>query len=170
MEAVTVSWHHFGPYKIFTQTTFPVLVSIKYSNHLNTRLVGYSNGRCVQLSNGLVFEWWFENWTEKVLFMVHYVWYLNGRPSHVTLPFCLKHTRHWKTECNWNTEKRVTIGIQYAFGIPAPTVMNLRENVLPSPQENTCPSSVSAKVCPSLPRDDVRALTGVAMGKLLGHN
>ena len=36
---------------------------------------------------GLVFKWWFENWTEKSLFMVQNVRYLNGLPSHITLPF-----------------------------------------------------------------------------------
>ena len=35
----------------------------------------------------LVFKWWSENQTSKSLFMVQNVWYLNGLPSHVTLPF-----------------------------------------------------------------------------------
>ena len=44
-----VYWHHI----------------LKYSKHLNTRLVRFSNGRFVWLSNGLVFIWWSENRTEK---------------------------------------------------------------------------------------------------------
>ena len=35
----------------------------------------------------LVFRWWSENRTEKSLSLVQNVWYLNGPPSHVTLPF-----------------------------------------------------------------------------------
>ena len=42
---------------------------------------------CVWLSNGPVLEWWSENQTEKGLFMVQNVWYLNGLQSHVTLLF-----------------------------------------------------------------------------------
>ena len=41
----------------------------------------------VRLSNGPVFKWWSENRTEKSLFIVLDVQYLNGPPSHVTLPF-----------------------------------------------------------------------------------
>ena len=35
----------------------------------------------------MILEWWSENWTEKSLFMVQNVWYLNGLPSDLTLPF-----------------------------------------------------------------------------------
>ena len=33
------------------------LININYSNHLNTRLVWYSNDRFLSSSNGLVFKW-----------------------------------------------------------------------------------------------------------------
>ena len=66
---------------------------ITYSNHLNTGLVWYLNGRFVSgcqtnlLSNSLVFEWGSENRTKKTLFMVQNVRYSNGLLSQMTLPF-----------------------------------------------------------------------------------
>ena len=36
------------------------------------------------MSNGLLFEWWSENRTEKSLFMVQNVQFANGPPSHMT--------------------------------------------------------------------------------------
>ena len=61
------------------------------------------------LSNGLVFEWWSENQTEK-LFLVQNVLYSNGPPSHVTLP------------CEYRTP--ILSGIQ-VFGIQIVTVFKL---------------------------------------------
>ena len=34
-----------------------------------------------------------------------------------------KAEHHWKTECRGKTKQKATIGIQNAFGIPAPTVL-----------------------------------------------
>ena len=39
--------------------------------------------KCVQLLNGLFFEWWSENWTKTVYFMVQNVRYLYGLPNHM---------------------------------------------------------------------------------------
>ena len=67
-----------------------------YSKHLNTTKVQYSNCRTCWLWNGAVFEWWSENQTKFVCFVVENVWYLNGLPDHVIRPFenrtkkCLK--------------------------------------------------------------------------------
>ena len=60
---------------------------LRDSNHLNTRQVWYLNGICVdcqkvRFSNGRS-----ENRTEKSLFVVQNVRYLNSPPSHETLPF-----------------------------------------------------------------------------------
>ena len=69
------------------------------SNHMNTGLVWYSNGRfvsscqVVQYSNG-------QNW--KSLFMVQNVRYLNGLLSHVTLPF------EYRTPMLWGIQMLVT--------------------------------------------------------------
>ena len=59
-----------------------------YSNHPNTGLVWYSNGRFVSgcqmvryLNGGL------KTGQKKILFLVQNVWYWNGSPSQVTLPF-----------------------------------------------------------------------------------
>ena len=61
---------------------------VRFSNHLNIRLVLNSNGLFV---SGCQMIWYSndgsENWTEKSLLMVQNVQYLNGPPSHVTLPF-----------------------------------------------------------------------------------
>ena len=57
------------------------------SNHQNTGLVWYSNGIFVSSSQMV----WYSNGglktTEIGLYMVQNVWYLNGPPSYVTLPF-----------------------------------------------------------------------------------
>ena len=53
-----------------------------YSNHLNTGLVWYSNGQFVSGSQMVV---WKPDW--KSLFIIQSVQYLNGLPSHKTLPF-----------------------------------------------------------------------------------
>ena len=41
----------------------------------------------VRYSNGSVLKWWSEDQTEKGLFKVQNVWYSNGPPSRMNLPF-----------------------------------------------------------------------------------
>ena len=57
-------------------------VSSEYSNHLNTGLVWYSNGRFVSGCQMVS-----ENWTGENLFLVQNVWYSDGPPTTVTLLF-----------------------------------------------------------------------------------
>ena len=56
-----------------------------YSNHLNTGIVLYSDVsgcQMVRILNGGL-----KTGLKKSLLMVQNVWYLNGPPSHVALPF-----------------------------------------------------------------------------------
>ena len=63
---------------------------------------------CVWFSNGLIFKWWSEFWTEKGLFMVKNVYYYNDWPGHMTnhlntrLPKCLvfRWLLYWTCLCS----------------------------------------------------------------------
>ena len=74
--------------KIMHRLPFSELKKAKYSNHLKTGLVWYSNGRfvsgcqMVRYSNGGL-----KTGLKKSQLMVQNVRYSNSPPSHVTLPF-----------------------------------------------------------------------------------
>ena len=62
------------------------------------------------VDNGLVFEWWSENRTEKSLFVVENVQYSNGPLSHVTLPFEYQTPKLLGIQITWYS------GVRYSEG------------------------------------------------------
>ena len=94
MSNLSIEWNSRSSLRIGSQTSCPQNVREKpefekniYSNHLNTGLAWYSDGRFVfgcqmvrYLNGGLKTD-------RESLFMVQNVWYSNGPPSHVTLTF-----------------------------------------------------------------------------------